>query len=660
MSEVTRRRALVAGGAALLAGCLSNGDDDSADSDDTPTPDESDNSDESETPENPETKTPDESEESDDTSQALPSALSTILGTIPETVDDYEAMSVWIVTPTPDNDRSPATGLLGDIESQLGVSPESVDRIGTALFGDFQQTIGVAVGSFSADEVTDSGQRSMHVEDGFAVVAQQEGDGWEDGLKGALAAREDTESGLLAGAASQVLAPIAEDERVILQTNTGAQQNNGAIDESVEMFGYGASLVGNLREEIVVTALFEDSSAATEDAVTKVAAANGFRPDDMEVSTTENRGVGSFVRDIPENRLPDNSPDAQFVLAVTESRAVLKHAGSEDVRPGRIELHVDGEPVEAPWDGRETPIEPDEEFEIDVAPFSLVEVVWDDPNNEGVTQTLGQSVVAAQDTFSATYDTDAKAVTVTYDGNPTVDANRLKLRRNRTQETEQGETLLTEYVGDTLEQGDSFTVSDVGYGESLSVSLTVDSNGPLLAQTVFNFFAQPPGTFGFDYDGESLTITYDDEPAPADQYRVKINRDATSVQFSDVYSQLAAGDAIEVDAEIGDDIQIEWTGEDETIVVAYHTVLPDTEFDIEYDEDAGELRLTHAGGASVESEKLAVLLRTDERAQRAWPGEGTVTEGETVTLDLESDQTVTAVSVIYNGTGTLASKQFDE
>lgn len=659
MTELTRRRAIVAGGAALLAGCLSNADDDPAESDETPTPDESGESDESKTPDDQGTATPDESEQSDDTSDSLPSGLSTILGTIPKSIDGNEALSLWIVSPTPDSDRSPASGILGDIESQFGVSPEKVDRIGTALFGNWQRSVGVVVGSFSADEVTEPGQSAMHVEDGFAVMAQQENDGWETGIDAALEAREDTEMGLLSGSVSPVVGPIAEDERIILLRNPGGQQNGPAVDESVEMFGYGTSLVDNLREEIVVTALFEDSSAATEDAVTEVAAANGFSPDEMEISTTERLGVGSFVRDIPENRLPDNSPDARFVL--TESGSVLKQVGSEEVSPGRITLQVDGEPVDAPWDGREAPIEPDEEFEIDVAPFRLVEVIWDDPNNEGVTQTLGQGVVAAHDTFSASYDTDAKEVTVTYDGTPTVDADRLELLENRAQGPGEDETLLTEYVGDTLEPGDSFTVSDVGYGDSLSVSLTVESDGPLLAQTVFTFFAQPPGKFGFSYDGESLTVTYEGEPVPADQYRVKINQETASVQFGDVYDQLAAGDAVELGADVGDDVRIEWISEDEEMIVAYHTVVPNTEFDIEYDEEAAELTLTHAGGESVESEKLGVFILTEDGSeQRDWSEDGTVSEGETAVIELDSETSLKAVSIRFENVGALASKQFGE
>lgn len=68
---------------------------------------------------------------------------------------------------------------------------------------------------------------------------------------------------------------------------------------------------------------------------------------------------------------------------------------------------------------------------------------------------------------------------------------------------------------------------------------------------------------------------------------------------------------------------------------------PQVQFAASYHESAGELTVTHEAGESFESSSVVVEV---DGQRRAWPGSGTVTEGDSVTLSgVEPGDTVRVV-----------------
>lgn len=649
----TRRRLLAIGGVALLAGCLENDSQEPAeqnDSNEDPAAD------------------PDDQSDGDRTDEpSLSEDIATVLGAIPRTVGDRSIRPLWIVAPPTENAETaseapvPTTTL---VAQQLGLDPETIDRAAVAV--DPEETavsLAVAVGSFDGEALDPPGDVATHATDGLAILARNDGP-WEAGLEAARDAAADPEAGI-GPAIEPVVAPIQDNTFIGLAPNIEAVSFE--VPDSVEQVAIGRRLVDEYDQRVEFAVRFVDRGAATETAVGTIIDDRRGNVDELDieyerVGPEDRTVVGSFVTQLPPSQLPDNAPDARFVFRAPAG--VLEQVGEEPVDPARLELRVGGETRAPPWDDREAPIEPGDRFEIDVDPFQLVEVVWLDPELD-VEQPLGRSVASGRDAFEGEYDPDADTLTITYTEEFEADATKFSLRRGGLGPEDDGETNLESLVGERLTAGDSITVENVGYGDRIDITLTVERSRTDeaygITTSVFGFVAEPPGQFEFALEDETATITYrGDERQPAENYRIGFasEDEPASVQFTDRYDRLTDGDSVTVDVAVGDRIVVEWVGDDRPFRVDEYAVTPDATFEIDYDEGAEELTITHADGDPIDPERLRVeVLGASIENRTPWiePYE-TVEPGDAVVLSVA--ERPRRVFVIFDGSTVLAEREF--
>lgn len=587
-----------------------------------------------------------------ETDDVLPAETRTVLDALPETVAGKSVETFWLVRPQSDPDRqNPASQFSGELDEELGISQDQADLMGVAMFDEFEWSVVVITGSFAGSEVTEPEMAATHVEDGFAIgAASQDGKPWQAGRDAAVEAADDPDAGLLDSTVETMIEPLADAELVSGTLRPQAGTVSGQIDDSITMVAFSQTSRDETTERIQYAAIFEAEASVSETALEDAIEATGqlSGADDIEFTQDGRRLTATFDRDIPPYRLPDDSPAASFTIQQDR----IEQTGSEEVSPENLELRVDEEPVEPPWGDRTTPIEPGEQFAVDFDPFSFVQIYWLDPDRDGVEQPLAQDVVASDDPFSGEFDEEAGELTVTYTGDPAVDADRFELSRFDSQAGNAGdETPLSEFVGGTLTSGDSVTVTDLGYGDGVIVSIAVEGEQFGLTQSVFSYFVDPPGQFEFEFADGRLTVTYRGEDRPADEYRLRRGDEGTDRQFADAYDQLTDGDSIELDAELGDNFQVQWTGNDEPVVVEWYTAAPDVELAVAYDAEADEIEITHAGGETLDADSLG--LRTYPQTaveENPWAAEyDTVSEGDAVVVSVDGEETPDYVNILFEG-----------
>jgi len=648
----TRRRLLAIGGVALLAGCLENDSQEPAernDSNEDPAAD------------------PDDQSDGDQTDEpSLSEDIATVLGAIPRTVGDRSIRPLWIVAP-PENAETgseapvPTTTL---VARQLGLDPGAIDRAAVAVDPDETAvSLAVAVGSFDGEALDPPEDVATHAADGLAILARNDGP-WEAGLEAARDAAANPDPGIGA-AVEPVVAPIQDNTFIGLAPDI--EELSAEVPDSVERVAVGRRLVGGYDQRVEFAVRFVDREAATETAVGTIIDDRRGNADELDieyerVGPEDRTVVGSFVTQLPPSQLPDNAPDARFVFR--HSEGVLEQIGEEPVDPGRVEFRVGGEKRAPPWDDREAPIEPGDRFEVDVDPFQLVEVVWLDPELD-VERPLGRSVASGRDAFEGEYDSDADTLTITYTEEFEADATKFSLRRGGSGPEDDGETDLESLVGERLTAGDSITVEDVGYGDRIEITLTVERSRADEAYgvttSVFVFVPEPPGRFEFVLEDGTATITYrGDERRPAENYRIGFagEDEPASVQFADRYDRLTDGDSVAVDVAVGDRIVVEWVGDDRPFRVDEYAVTPDATFEIDYEEGAEELTITHAGGDPIDPERLRVEVlgaSVEDRTPWVEPYD-TVEPDDAVVLSIA--ERPRRVFVIFDGSTVLAEREF--
>ncbi len=649
----TRRRLLAIGGVALLAGCLENdsqepaeqndsNEDPAADSDDQPDGDRTDE-------------------------LGLSEDLGTVLGAIPRTVGDRSIRPLWIVAPPSEGSETEAEASVPTtrlVAQQLGVDPETIDRAAVAVDPDETAvSLAVAVGSFDGEALDPPENVAAHAADGLAITARNDGP-WEAGLEAARDAAADPEAGV-GTTVEPVVAPIQDNTFIGLAPNT--EESSFEVPDAVEQVAVGRRLVGEYDQRVEFAVRFVDQEGATEAAVETIIDGRRGNVDELDVEyervgPEDQTVVGSFVTQLPPSQLPDNAPDARFTFR--DSEGVLEQIGEEPVDPARLEFRVGGEKRAPPWDDREALIEPGDRFEIDVDPFQLVEVVWLDPEF-GVERPLGRSVATGRDAFEGEYDPDADALTITYTEEFEADATKFSLRRGGLGPEDDGETDLESLVGDRLTAGDSITVEDVGYGDRVDITLTVersrDNEAYGITTSVFSFRAEPPGRFEFGLEDGTATITYrGSERQPAENYRIGFAEEdgPASVQFTDRYDRLTDGDSVAVDVAVGDRIVVEWVDDDRPFRVDEYAVTPDATFEIDYDEGAKELTIAHAGGDPIDPERLRVeVLGAPVENRTPWAETyETVEPDDAVVLSVA--ERPRRVFVIFDGNTVLSEREF--
>ncbi|EMA28060.1 hypothetical protein C446_17604 [Halobiforma nitratireducens JCM 10879] len=327
-----------------------------------------------------------------------------------------------------------------------------------------------------------------------------------------------------------------------------------------------------------------------------------------------------------------------------------------------LELRVTGEPAATqPADEYDT-FEPGDGFTIDIKPVAEVELVWEGP--EDTEHTIGRTTVG-RESFDAEYDPDAEVVEVVYTGQQPADPSNLTINHRGNDPTSDDEALFDQEY-DALTDGDSVVIEDVGYEDRISVRLVQEGENYVSRRSIFHFRAEPRWAFRVTEQDDELVAVYGEEVTrDADNFRLLVDDELAAVQPADHHDTLTRDDEFELgEFEVGTELTFEWVVPDEPREVREHVVVPDAEFDIDYEEDDGEITIEHAGGDPIDADDLGLIVEPTMREPVGWDDQDTVTEGDatTVTADgeIETDRDPVAVRLVFQETDTIASERLKD
>jgi len=651
MVPISRRKLLAASGIAAVSGCMSTAPEDRG-SDDTDTDTDTD------------TETTTTTEE--DADPSLPDRVLRALEPLPATVDGDSPSRVTITQPSGDDSRM---GYPANVASQFGLDRSAVESAATATYGDGKTVVSVT-GSFGANDVEPPENVSATVADGRVVGARTPAENggyaaWSAGLDAAETAMESADAGLAAAdGVAAVLSPLV-DEAWINYLPAFPPESEGGLPEefdtdTIAAAAFGSTRVAERTRRIRYVFLFESESAvdtAALEALVDETWGDG-NVSERSVERDGRRGIASVVYERPPQPDREASPDARFRIEYDSEagEAALTHTG-ESVAADALTVLVDGDPAATQWADRYDTVEDGDELSLSVDPFTLVRVRWDDPEEDEVFDYLGNEVAASRDLFEASFDRSAERLTLTYRGEQPADADPLSVKHRSVdpdgEDAERTEFPVSEQH-DRLTAGDEVVVDDFGMGDRAHLVVEVEGDNWSMSSSFFHFSASPPGHFSVQReDGTTRLVYYGQQrdavaEAAVGDFRVLVNGDPAATQWADEYDELAEEDRLELAAEPGETVTVEWTGGDDPVTVSEEVVRPEFELSVEKTDD-GQLKLTHAGGEAVDAGKLTVRLHGGGSGDPiTWGKQGeTVEPGDSTTVDASDDTRY--VVVLYDG-----------
>lgn len=345
----------------------------------------------------------------------------------------------------------------------------------------------------------------------------------------------------------------------------------------------------------------------------------------------------------PEER-PETARLGRFVEYDADSGELLFAVRSGDPLPvDRYDLGIEDEAYDGDWHRGRDEIGAGDRIALDanaVEPGDSVALSYDAP--DGSYGSSSGTSVLRQLPFDIDFDPDAGTATITYADGPPLPADRLQVVVG-----EDGNGRRP-WSGD-LTAGDEVTVD----GLSLDSHLTVEyrrTDGETVQ--IGHAFLTPPGTFTFDYDApsETVTVTYptrdrddtarhpansgpvsDRESLTASRYELRIEDEPASKQWTAVNDEIEPGDSLTVGGVPTDTaVAVHWIDQaGQRHEVDRIVTIPDATFSFDFDADAGTVTITHAGGPPVPADRLVAKVLIDEREVR-WADSGT-TSGDQVT-----------------------------
>jgi len=626
----SRRRLLAVGGLAAVAGCLSRSSGDSTDG----------------------TNGSGEGGPGGSDGDGLPDAVSTALEPIPASVEGSDVGRLTVYAPRQDPGNSTASVLTGAVNG-LELDATTVDRIAAAryrrsLTGDADAadvpvgSIRVYVGDFDAGDVVEPDDAVTVVEDGFAITARTESGVWDAGLDAAATARESTDVRLVGDGAYRRLFEALADSSVQIAvprlTESDLPEDADVDLDGVATVGVGLRPDREASEQtFTYAAVFEEGAAADASVLEDLLRSESpdVETENLETETDGRLAAVTFTRPMPDGQASDDSPDVWVGVRYDPETATtsLEVRGEESVEATDVEFLVDGESADPPWDADAT-LSAGDSFEIDVPFLSVVVVEWHDPEREDATSQLGWDVVGARHAFEDSFDHETQTLTITYRGDVAVDPGRFDFQRSEGTDETRDQPL--DEVVDDLDPGTEIVVEDLSYGERVEISVTREGDSWSSTNSVYSYFVRPPGHFRLTTEAGQRVLAYEGESSrPASDYRVTVDGEPASTQWSDVTDTLATDDRLDLDVETGDQVVVEYLGGDEPASMLDETVPPTTDF--EFDVGESSVEITHAGGEAVEADALEVrLFGVDSPFHRpdAFASEyDTVEEGDSIVVE---------------------------
>ncbi|WP_276253633.1 type IV pilin N-terminal domain-containing protein [Halomontanus rarus] len=353
--------------------------------------------------------------------------------------------------------------------------------------------------------------------------------------------------------------------------------------------------------------------------------------------------------------------DLRMAYGDADGTVTVEHRDGDAVDADDLELRIDGEPAAVqPADEYDT-FESTDALTVDVEPFRSVGLVWigvdsgEDDSEHEREYTLGRTVTG-EDAIEGSYDVDREEVELVYVGAREADPSRIGVVHRGDRTSGEPESLF-EDAYETLTDGDSIVVENVGVEDRVTVMLTPDADAESatdrrVAHTyrpIFRLVPEPRHAFTFDHRDDELVATYhQDLERDADEFRILADGEETVVQPADEHETLEADDEVALGSiPAGTELVVEWVAPDEPTEVSEHVVVPNATFDVEYDADAETVTLEHAGGDEFDADDLSVMVEPSIDEPTGWDGHETITEGDTTTIDTDEDEAPRAVYVIY-------------
>ncbi|SFC73386.1 hypothetical protein SAMN05444422_11812 [Halobiforma haloterrestris] len=342
----------------------------------------------------------------------------------------------------------------------------------------------------------------------------------------------------------------------------------------------------------------------------------------------------------------------------SEGTVTADYEEGEEIDADDLELRIADEPAAVqPADEYET-FAPGDDLTVEADPFATVELVWE--GGDDTEYGLGRVTVGRR-AFDAEYDPDADEVEIVYTGEQSADPSNLTVSQRGGGSSIDDEDLFAQEY-DSLTDGDSIVLEDVEIDDRISVMLVQEGENYSSRSSIFRFTPEPRWAFSVedrgsedgDGDEDGLVAVYHERTTrDADNFEILVDGEPADVQPSDRHDTLTAEDEIELgEFDAGTELSFRWLVPDEPREVRNHVVVPDAEFEVDYDADDDEITVEHAGGDGIDAADLAVIVEPLSPEPTDWDGDGTVSEGDSTTVDVDDldsrrDRDPAAVGILF-------------
>ncbi|SDQ86349.1 hypothetical protein SAMN04489842_1532 [Natronobacterium texcoconense] len=357
------------------------------------------------------------------------------------------------------------------------------------------------------------------------------------------------------------------------------------------------------------------------------------------VETTVDRSDGfvhvEAVVDQPPERDRDAAPDASVRARADADEGVVtfEHADGETIDTENLEVWKDGELADdQPADDHVTFAEGDR-FELETGPLADVGLRWFDESED--VYYYYDTALVGRNSFETSHDIDDDTVEITYVGELEADPARLELVHRDDERTDLERRTLDDVL-ESLTTGDSITVDDVTLGDRVSLELSVPANPNRGQRSLARHRVRPPRMFISRRESGVVARYHDDQDRDADEFRVLVDDETASVQFTDETDTLSAGDEIELgDVSHGSTVTIEWLEPDEPTVIEETVVYPYSRVDMTYDDASGTVTVDYEDGDEIDADDLELRIDDEPAADQPADEYDTFEPGDELTTAVD-------------------------
>jgi hypothetical protein len=331
----------------------------------------------------------------------------------------------------------------------------------------------------------------------------------------------------------------------------------------------------------------------------------------------------------------------------TDGTLTITHSEGEAVDAANLELTLNGDTADTQFADEYETFSQGDTISVEAEPFASVGVHY---TGADTVETFTRSVTG-RDLFEGSYDISSETVTLTYTGEQEANTTNLTVRTYGRGTVSQNNPEPFADI-DTLSNGDSVTIEDVGPKSWITVDVEIKQQrgdtATAFSTSVFRFSVTPRHAFEFEHSDGALVATYRDSVSRnAEEFRFLVDGTEADTQPGDKYDTLEEDDSIELGSfEPGTTILIEWPTSDDATEVQEYSVTPEATFNASYDKEDSILTITHDGGDDIEADNLDVYAPPATEGHTRWDGDGTVSEGDSMTI--ESDEKPERVIIVFD------------